>query len=96
MTKQRDLILDLLRARGSEGVHSFELRGGAAGVLVANPSQRITELEDRGHVIEHSPKVRFRGTAKGIRYTLLQDADGPAVASIVEGDDGQLQIGEAA
>jgi hypothetical protein len=66
---QAECVLRELRAR-RHGVHTFELRN----MYVANPSQRIAELEQRGHVIRHE-RERLHGQAFGTRYTLLYDAD---------------------
>lgn len=65
---QRDKVLELLRAAGSRGVHTFELRAE----FIGNPSQRIAELEALGHKITHT-RERLRGSATGTRYRLLRD-----------------------
>lgn len=67
---QTRFVLSELRRRGSRGIHTFELRN----LYIANPSQRISELEDRGHVISHS-RERLNGRAFGCRYVLVVDAD---------------------
>lgn len=88
---QADNVLSVLRARGHAGVHTFELRG----LFIGNPSQRIADLEARGHVIRHSAKERLHGKALGVRYTLVVDAEAP-VPVVEQEADGQLRLGEAA
>lgn len=89
---QADQTLAKLRERGEDGLHTFEMRA----MFIGNPSQRIAELEARGHVIGVSPKERLRGKAWGVRYTLLSDAEragstvvasSPALASASIGVD---------
>ena len=66
---QADHLLRELRIR-PRGIHSFEARLA----FIANPSERIRELEERGHVIRHE-RERLNGKAFGTRYTLVQDAE---------------------
>lgn len=65
-----DRILNLLRERGSRGVHTRELRtGGYSG----NPSERIRDLKKLGHLIEREHESWKDATGKtrpGARYTL--------------------------
>lgn len=90
---QADNVLEFLRVRGARGVHTHEIRG----LFVANPSERVRELRQRGHVIDTSAKEPLHGKALGVRYTLARDAERPAGTPPVEmQDDGQLRIGEAA
>lgn len=63
---QRDRVLELLRAAGDTGVHTFELRAKYIG----NPSQRIAELEAAGHTITRV-RERLHGQAVGTRYRLV-------------------------
>lgn len=68
--RQADLVLDRLRRRGDRGLHTFEMYG----MCIANPSQRIAELELDGHVIAAN-RERFKpGHAVGARYILVRDA----------------------
>ena len=73
---QRQDVLRMLRAAGPVGVHTFELRAAYVG----NPSQRVSELEDEGHVIRHT-RERLRGSAVGTRYVLVTDAVSRAAQS---------------
>lgn len=57
----------MLREAGPAGCHTFELRAA----YVANPSQRIAELEDAGHTITHT-REKLHGSAVGTRYRLVQ------------------------
>ena len=62
-------LLTALRARGPVGIHSHEIRRlGISG----NPSQRVKELEEDGHQIEH--RREHKGRRPGVRYRLLADA----------------------
>jgi len=64
----RDRILIALKARGSQGVHSHEIRRlGLSG----HPSMRISELEDRGYEIEHTRE--HKGRRPGVRYMLVSE-----------------------
>lgn len=65
---QADRVLALLRNAGAAGVHSFELRREPH--LIANPSERIRELEAKGYTISASPPERLHGRALGVRYRL--------------------------
>ncbi len=63
-----DRIAIALKARGSAGIHSHEIRKlGLSG----HPSMRISELEERGYVIEHTRE--FKGRRPGVRYTLISE-----------------------
>lgn len=64
---QREQVLKALRAAGSRGVHTHELRAA----YIANPSQRISELEAEGHLIVHT-RERLHGRAIGTRYKLIE------------------------
>jgi hypothetical protein len=66
---QQARVLQCLRDAGGRGIHTFELRNA----YIANPSQRINELEALGHVIRHE-RERLHGQAFGVRYTLIKDA----------------------
>lgn len=70
MISQHVRILQWLRDAGARGIHTFELRNA----YIANPSQRIIELEERGHVISRE-RERLHGHAFGVRYRLEIDAD---------------------
>lgn len=74
MTGQRQpqwsRMLDWLRERGPRGVHTFELRAQGIG----NPSQRVAELEERGHVIDSVREEFGPNGSTGARYTLRVDA----------------------
>lgn len=65
-------VLKELREAGSIGVHSFYLR---RRLFIANPSQRVAELEEMGHIIPGVPE-KLHGQAVGARYTLVHDAGG--------------------
>lgn len=67
---QTDNVLALLRDRGTIGAHTFELRARYVG----NPSQRIADLEARGHRFTRS-REKLHGNATGTRYVLVVDAD---------------------
>jgi hypothetical protein len=67
---QRDRVAHMLRAAGSRGVHTHELRAA----YIANPSERIRELQDCGWVIEHT-RERLHGTAFGTRYVKVFEPD---------------------
>lgn len=78
MASQRMIVLNMLRAAGQRGVHSFEMREQ----YIANPSQRILELEQLGFEIKHGRRERLNGTAYGRRYYLISEpgqAKPPAV-----------------
>jgi hypothetical protein len=75
VSTQADTVLAMLRSRGTRGVHTFELRRQYIG----NPSQRIAELEARGHRITHT-REKLNGTATGTRYVLTVDADSSGAA----------------
>jgi hypothetical protein len=62
-------VLRELRIR-PRGIHTFELRS----LNVANPSERIRQLEGKGHVIRHD-RERLHGDAFGVRYVLVHDAE---------------------
>ncbi len=70
---QADTVLSELRIAGRRGVHSFQLRA----LYIANPSQRILELEGRGHLITHQ-REKLNGAASGVRYRLVSDVEGTA------------------
>jgi hypothetical protein len=70
MSAQHETVLQILRDAGKRGIHTFELRREYIG----NPSQRIAELEARGHIIS-STRERLNGDAWGARYVLERDAD---------------------
>ena len=73
---QRDRVLAALKAAGSVGLHTHDMRGEP--LWIGNPSQRINELADAGHEIEH--KRERRNDSPGTRYT-LKTAGGEGVAS---------------
>lgn len=78
---QADRVIALLRAAGPAGVHSFELRREPH--LIANPSERIRELEARGYTISVSAPERLHGRAYGVRYR-LEASPAPATRLGVE------------
>ena len=67
---QRDQVAHVLRVRGDQGVHSFELRKAYIG----NPSERISDLERAGWSIQHK-RERGEGGAIGTRYVMLSEPD---------------------
>lgn len=67
---QRDRVLKMLRTAGARGVHTVDLRKA----YVANPSQRIAELEAEGHTITHARERSPYGDSNGCRYTLSEAA----------------------
>ena len=69
-TTQKERVEHLLRVRGSQGVHTHELRAG----FIANPSQRIAELEGKGWQIKHVDE-KLNGPSMGTRYVLLSEPD---------------------
>lgn len=69
---QADTVLRMLRDAGSRGVHTFELRQEYIG----NPSQRIAELEGRGHLFTRT-REKLNGQAIGTRYRLVSSPSGP-------------------
>jgi hypothetical protein len=71
-TSQKDQVAHLLRARGAAGVHTFELRQA----FIANPSERIRELQDHGWVIEHKDE-KLHGKATGTRYVKVSEPATP-------------------
>lgn len=76
MNQQQKKVLRMLKDAASRGVHTFELRAEC----IANPSQRVTELEKKyGCVITHN-RERLRGQAYGVRYVLISEPgdDAPA------------------
>lgn len=76
MNQQQKKVLRMLKDAASRGVHTFELRAEC----IANPSQRVTELEKKyGCVITHN-RERLRGQAYGTRYVLISEPgdDAPA------------------
>lgn len=77
-TTQREKVEHLLRANGSRGVHTHELRQA----YIANPSERICELEKAGWDISHT-RERLNGTAFGCRYVKVSE---PVFGSVGGGD----------
>jgi len=77
---QADRVVALLRAAGPVGVHSFELRREPH--LIANPSERIRELEARGYTIS-AVSERLHGRAYGVRYR-LESSPAPSTRIAVE------------
>jgi hypothetical protein len=67
---QRQRVEHLLRARAETGVHTFELRQA----FIANPSQRVAELEQRGWDIQHTGE-KLHGSAFGTRYVLIAEPE---------------------
>jgi hypothetical protein len=65
---QWEIVLRELRASGSRGVHTFELRR----MFIGNPSQRIAELEGKGYVVT-ATRERLHGDAVGSRYVLVSE-----------------------
>jgi Helix-turn-helix domain len=76
---QTDRVLTALRNAGELGVHTFSLRREPP--YIGNPSERVADLERRGHVIT-ATRERLNGEAWGCRYRLTFDAGDlePAVA----------------
>lgn len=72
-------VYELLRERGSAGVHTSEIRRRG---LSGNPSQRATEIEERfGVTIERRPERWTDPSGKtrnGARFTLLDTPTGEA------------------
>jgi hypothetical protein len=64
---QRDIVLQMLEQAGERGVHSVDIRRA----YIANPSQRIIELEERGHSIRAVRERSPYGTSMGVRYFLV-------------------------
>ena len=77
---QADRVLALLRAAGHEGVHSFSLRREPN--LIANPSERVRELEAKGYTIS-AVSERLHGRAYGVRYR-LESSPAPSTRLAVE------------
>jgi hypothetical protein len=69
-TSQKDRVAHLLRANGSRGVHTHELRAD----FIANPSERIRDLKKLGWVIDCKPE-RLHGTAVGTRYVKISEPE---------------------
>ena len=70
MKTDRDQILQILKERGSRGVHSLEL----VHLVTPRAAARIEELaNDEGWQIDR--KSEKRGNAWGVRYTLLTYPD---------------------
>jgi hypothetical protein len=67
-----------LRAAGSRGLHTSEIRSSR---LSGNPSQRAADLEERGFRIRIRPE--HLGGRNGARHTLIHDA-GDAAAWLTE------------
>lgn len=65
---QAEIVLRELRAAGSRGVHTFELRR----MYIGNPSQRIAELEKRGYRFTRT-REKLNGKATGSRYVLVEE-----------------------
>jgi hypothetical protein len=68
---QWERVLFELRKAGREGVTTNHIR---TGMMIANPAQRIIELEARGHVISSTPEKRPDGPTIA-RYRLEHDAE---------------------
>lgn len=86
---QRARVLDLLRAAGDGGIHTFELRAQ----FIGNPSQRVAELEALGHKISHT-RERLNGKAVGTRYRLVEEAGGSGGPSTRLGGTGHAVVAE--
>lgn len=71
---QANRVLNALRAAGPRGIHSNEIRDGLGGSFIANPSQRIQDLEARGHHISATDE-KPPGHARRARYVLTFDAE---------------------
>ena len=90
---QEEVTLQMLRAAGSRGVHTFEMRRA----FIGNPSERIARLERRGYRIRVGDRERLNGSAVGVRYFLEFDADAavlpaPLVAVPLSADGGACQL----
>jgi hypothetical protein len=84
---QVQTLLSLLRAVGTRGVHSHELR---AKHFIGNPSQRISELEAAGYLISHTRERSPYGTETvGTRYVL--DAEPSQRIHVAAGDPTGVQ-----
>lgn len=70
---QRDHVLDALKWVGAKGLHTFELRAGRFGRIIANPSERFAELERDGHILIRR-RERLNGNAIGVRVWLEEHA----------------------
>jgi hypothetical protein len=62
------LIALALTVAGPNGLHSHTIRKRG---LSGHPSMRISELEERGYVIEHVRE--FKGHRPGVRYVLVSE-----------------------
>ena len=68
---QADEVLQMLRDAGARGVHTFQIYGA----FIANPSQRIADLTERGHEISSFKERPAPDRAMGARYTLVKDVE---------------------
>lgn len=71
-TTQKEIVEHLLRARGDQGIHTFELRQ----MYIGNPSERVRQLRELGWLID-SIDERFHGEAFGTRYRLIAEPEVP-------------------
>jgi len=95
---QYEIVARELRFAGSRGVHTFELRKA----MIANPSERIRELEKQGYVISKE-REKLHGEARGARYKIVSappgsEGDSSTYGQPIEADppahvEGQLDIG---
>ncbi len=89
---QNDRMLQALREAGPAGLHSFVAR---RDLYIANPSQRINELRERGHhITAHAEKLH--GSAIGTRYRLVSEAPRRigAEAARVGSSEGPVRVSE--
>lgn len=84
---QKEIVLRALRNAGSRGVHTFEMRQ----MFIANPSQRILELEAEGYVVSHA-RERLHGKALGARYTLIREPAHGSVTPAPEGSEALFEL----
>lgn len=67
-TTDTERVLEALRAAGGRGLHSHDIRRRG---LSGNPSQRMSDLQDLGYVIE--AQRENVGRRPGTRYFLKRD-----------------------
>jgi hypothetical protein len=88
---QWQIVLGMLQTAGENGVHSVDIRRE----YIANPSQRIIELENRGHAIRAVPEKSPYGPSFGKRY-FLAGVSGVASTPVKDTDGADSKTAEAA
>ncbi len=76
---QCEKLLRALREAGPVGWHSLDCR---SKLFIGNPSQRVIELEEQGHLISVT-RERLPGRAVGVRYRLEREAPKPKVVAVL-------------